>query len=155
MLVKHFAVDIKIESVQQKLLLKDCSMSFLISQRPKIKNILDQINPIIHLKKHQYKFISFDYQELYAVKGSLKTCRDLSWHTDSQDNEYLIIAWGNKRTLFKTEISQLELDSGTLYQYDSSDIHCGQILNEGEKRVFLRICFSNHLRPKNKILFDF
>jgi len=133
--------------------IKDCSMSFLLKNRPQLKAFLKSVSLLIDLKKIQYKYVTFDYQELFAGHPT-KSCKDIGWHTDGSDNEYLLIVWGNKRTEFQS-LPQLEIDHGNLYQYDSSDIHRGRILDKGECRVFLRICFSNKVKPNNKILFSF
>lgn len=130
--------------------IKDSSMKFLLKHRPQMNNFLDSISLIIDLKKLQYKYVTFDYQELYADK-SVKSCKNLNWHTDGSNNEYLLIVWGNKRTEFKN-LPYLEIDNGQLYQYDSTDLHRGRVLEAGEKRVFLRICFSNEIKPNNKIM---
>lgn len=132
--------------------IKDCSLAFLLKHRPQLKTFLDSIALLIELKKIQYKYITFDYQELFAGQTT-KSCKNINWHTDGPDNEYLLIAWGNKRTEFQ-ELPQLEVENGNLYQYDSSDVHRGRLLDKGECRVFLRICFSNQVKPNNKIMFN-
>lgn len=132
--------------------IKDCSVTFLLSQRPQLKSFLDSISLIMEMKKSQYKYVTFDYQEIFA-DHTIKSCKNLNWHTDGEDNEYLLIVWGNKRTEFK-ELPCLEVDDGVLYQYDSSDVHRGRILEAGEKRVFLRVCFSNVIKPNNKVMFN-
>lgn len=139
--------------VKTNFFIKDCSLKFILKNCPHLEKVIESISYILDFKKTQYKYVTFDYQEIHAKSDNTKTCRNVDWHTDGENNEYLICVWGNKRTEFKG-LPSLELESGTLYQYSSEDLHRGRLLDKGEKRVFLRVCFSNTVKPNNKYLYQ-
>lgn len=157
---------------EEKITLKDCSEKFLLKTKPELQGIIEEIKPFFFNKK----FITFDYKEINNASGKTPTCADTNWHVDGKNNLYLICCWGDKRTVFLEEsnffdfnkdlsiLNQdiknslkeidfgLEVKNQTLYSYDSFDIHKGRFLEKGESRKFLRLCFSDYIKPSNKII---
>lgn len=149
----------------EKIMFKDCGLKFLLNHNPQLSSLIEEITPFLNNKK----YITFDYQEINNVKSSVNSCQDISWHTDGNDNQYLISCWGNKRTLFINQeyetflnnpkdlkqaslsLPSIELQDGSLYQYDSRTVHRGQVLHKGESRIFFRVCMSDYISPKNRI----
>ncbi len=157
-------------SFKNNLSLKDFSVQAIVRHYPHVKDLLDEVLPLIEHKA----FITVDYSELVLTKGQ-KTCKDTGWHVDGIGNQYLLVSFGDFRTKFlgkkspaknqedlrlhNQRLSSLfsleqghEVENGVPVVYDSSDVHCGQKASFDGKRVFLRICSSDYLRPKNKVL---
>lgn len=146
-------------------------MEKLIKLRPDLKELLEELIPLVPQKK----YLTVDYSELCLKRGS-KTCRDPRWHVDGVDNEYLIINFGKCRTRFlnqkanppqdRTSLKELnnqlgeslksfegvEIPEGVPVRYNSLDIHKGNVCTQETKRILLRLCSSDYLQPKNVIL---
>ena len=155
--------------------LKDFSVERILELRPELGPLLADLIP--HLP--QKKFITVDYSELNLKKGS-RTCKDPRWHVDGVDNQYIILNFGISRTRFLNQevpegLSDLsghdnlkelnstladtfkheqgsEIPDGVPVLYSSKDIHKGNVSLEEGKRILLRICASDYLRPKNVVL---
>lgn len=155
---------------EDKVLFKDCSVRFLLKHNPQLTLLIEELSPFLGSQK----YLTFDYQEINQVKTETNSCKDISWHVDGINNQYLIMAWGDQRTLFLNDQIELnssedlmkknselkkidlnlnnqELSNGHLYMYDSNCIHRGQTLYNGQKRIFFRVCMSDYISPKNKI----
>lgn len=146
---------------------KDCSLSFILKERPELGPLLEALIPLMEEKR----FLSIDYFEQEFSKGNLKTCRNLSFHVDGENNNYLIWSKGGPRTLFLKEPQIVEGQSlrakndylrdktfkGLFFEipeetpvlYTSDDPHAGRIAKPNDKRWFLRLCQSDYLKPKN------
>jgi hypothetical protein len=151
--------------------LKDCSLNFLFNNLDQgIVKQLQEISKILPQKRH----ITFDIGFLKLKEGD-KTCRDVGWHVDGVDNDYLIYCQGDFRTQFlnkeldvkypehRSELRQFnesiasteidvagnEIPDSTLVQYSSKDIHRGRLATSVGERFFLRVCSSDYLVPKN------
>lgn len=151
----------------KNLLMKDFSVSSFLKQKPEMEGLIKELST--HFEHRKY--ITVDYQELVLTPGR-KTCRDPRWHVDGEDNQYIIVAWGSSLTEFALDSIELKGDfreknlhlqgynfskiytatSGIPVLYDSKQIHKGVVAKEKGKRVFLRLCSSNYISPKNQIL---
>lgn len=150
---------------------KDCSLSFILKKRPQYKDHLETLIGLFSFKK---KYLTIDLFEQVFDEENKKTTRNLSWHVDGEDNEYLIWCKGQSRTLFlkepialalpfqeknrflnslKGEELGFEIPDQTPVLYNSSDPHKGRLAKANEKRLFIRLCQSDSLKPKNHILF--
>lgn len=164
--------------IKKSLVLKDHSLSKILQIKPELKDLLDQLIPLINQKQ----FLTIDYSEL-LLSPFVKTCKNTDWHIDGIDNNYLIISWGDCRTTFidsveySTLISKLAsltqnvrltnncLDQSALYSlknitpengqpilYNSQDIHKGHTATHNGTRFFLRLCMSDYIKPTNRRL---
>lgn len=158
----------RLKDISGTLVLKDFSKEKLLLRCPHLEDLLNELIPLIPEKK----YLTIDYSEIALKKGQ-NTCRDVRWHTDGINNHYLIIAWGDFRTLFLNEryeslkntverIKEIhekfkdekgnEIEEGVPFVYDSTVVHRGQKADRDGKRIFLRLCFSDYIRPKNAVL---
>jgi hypothetical protein len=149
---------------------KDCSSKFLKS---KIDNrFIEEMEKIVSHLPNPKKYITFDlgYQ---IFKEGTKSCRNTGWHVDGVGNDYLMYIQGDFRTEFADKIAVdsfpeerskllefnksienieagcIEIPNATLIQYTSQDIHRGRVATSAGERLFIRVCSSNYLIPKN------
>lgn len=154
--------------------IKDCSVKFALNKMPWHATLLTELINLVPEKK---KFLTVDILEQSFTSGNINTCRDTNWHVDGLNNNYLIVAFGDHRTMYHKEslvlsnIADLaernqfivdslsdsedggfEIPDGVPILYTSDDIHKGRIATPGTKRVLVRLCMSDYLCPKNKVL---
>lgn len=155
----------------ESFLAKDCSVPFLLKYKPGLEDLIKELDCFLPSKN----FLTIDYYEQVLSSGT-KTCKNINWHVDGMDNDYLIVSWGDFRTEFLTadypldpnltliernlsivkELkgqapSSFELSPGCPVIYDSTQIHRGRKANRDGKRILLRLCRSDYLNPKNKL----
>jgi hypothetical protein len=151
---------------------KDCSLNFLRKHFDEllVKSIESLINAGLSNPK---KYLTVDIGFQLFNEGS-KSCKNVGWHVDGINNDYLMWIDGDFRTEFQTAVElpkltlqekhkllelnkQLEksavageeIPNATLIKYTSQDIHKGRVATSAGKRFFIRICSSNYLVPKN------
>lgn len=147
----------------------------------RIKKIVPElsstINNLISLVKKK-NYITIDVMKHnFIARG--KTCTDISYHVDGVDNEYIIWSIGDFRTEFlvdpilipglgklsprelakpifeltkKNNLHFMEAPSSVPIKYDSYCIHRGRIAEAGHKRVMIRVCSSDYIKPKNAVI---
>lgn len=151
---------------------KDCSLNYIDK---KFGNLVS--TKIDNLKGFlpDRKFLTVDIGFQVFKRGD-KSCVDTGWHVDGIGNDYLILCEGDFRTeflgkpldlpipnerselrnfnktiacKFSDVISGSEIPDSTLVRYSSLDIHKGRVATSDGQRLFLRLCSSDYLKPKN------
>jgi hypothetical protein len=151
---------------------KDCSEQYL--HKTLDPHLVSHILTIGENLKQEKLYRTYDVGYMTYKIGE-KTCVDTGWHCDGINNQYLIYCKGDFRTKILSEespsffpqdrsqiresnqiiasefapLSGVEIDDLTPYLYGSSDIHKGRVADKEGARVFLRICESDYLKPKN------
>jgi hypothetical protein len=153
---------------------KDSSLQFLSRKvDPAIVTLL-QYHSLLIAKK---KYLTYDVGFLKFKAGD-KTCMDTGWHCDGIDNNYLIICKGDFRTEFLSfqpdvdppkaredlrkfnislqerfkEYRGVEAPDSTPILYSSTSVHKGRDVDQDGERLFMRICSSDYIQPKNRSL---
>lgn len=149
--------------------IKDASEHFVTTFKPELDLVLQDLKQFLPNRD----FLTVDYFEQILLPGKT-TCRDINWHVDGINNDYILVCWGEWRTEFLIspftvkplenvrltnlkiqrdlagkELSYLEVPQGIPVKYNSSQIHRGRRAESESKRVFLRLCSSDYLNPKN------
>lgn len=154
--------------------LKDFCPNKIKKVVPELSFVIDSLISQIEKKK----YITIDVMKHNFVNRG-KTCSDVSFHVDGINNEYVIWSIGDFRTEFlmspvfvpglgefsprdlaKTiyELTQgklfnvVEASSSVPMKYDSMCIHRGRIAEAGHKRIMVRVCSSDYIKPKNVTL---
>lgn len=148
---------------------KDFAVDKILKRKPYLNPLLSELIPLLPAKK----FITVDYYEQILEEGQ-PTCRNPIWHVDGQMNDYLLICWGDFKTKFSDFVLNLsdsrlenmklikdyqaeveefswEAQNGDAIIYDSHSLHRGQLATFDSRRVFLRICSSDYIKPRNQI----
>lgn len=152
----------------QGILFKDSSKEKICSVFPELENIINSL----HQQMIPKQFLTIDFSIQEFSKGE-KSCVNPGWHVDGENNQYIILSWGDYLTQFlKKELPLVgslkennliiktleksfliddvfEIESGVPILYDSKQVHKGRIADTYGKRVFLRLCSSDYLNPKN------
>ena len=151
---------------------KDFAVNSVIKHKPFLSSIIEEISQKMTTKR----YLTIDYMEKNLNKG-VSTCVRPIWHVDGLDNNYALICVGEFRTLFlkeeikferKSSIKEtsdylnelvqkekydfFELPQTQLALYDSNHVHSGQIASYRTKRILLRLCYSDYIKPANKLL---
>lgn len=160
-------------SYQREFLAKDFSYNRIINLKPDFKDAIDTLESSLDRKR----YLSIDLQEKILDTGN-PTCKRAIWHVDGIGNNYVIVCWGEFRTLFMNNLlpfdrqetilktsdhihsrykdlpshNYFEIPEGSPVVYTSENIHSGQIVKSPSKRILLRLCYSDYIRPNN-ILF--
>lgn len=157
--------------------LKDFSVNAI---KQKVEGIELLIDPMVDLiPKKKYVLVDFFAKDYKA--GSC-TCVDTGWHLDGKLNpedreQYVIWSKGDFRTQFATQFSNdlvpsqdtrkedfeniilssdfsiFEVKNCKPIVYDSFCFHKGRVVKYNSRRLFCRVMTSNHIFPKNKVLF--
>lgn len=148
---------------------KDFSLKSILKVKPYLKETLNKLTHLIETKK----FLTIDYQKQILEEGEF-TCRRPIWHVDGESNEYLLVCWGEFRTKFSThqlnfmssrkenmnlikgkedliEKLSFEVKDGEVIKYNSHTLHRGRTATHEARRIFLRLCSSDYIRPRNQI----
>ena len=148
--------------------LKDCSKNYILNHYPELETLINSLASQMPNKK----YLTIDYQGL-NLKSGQKTCKDTSWHIDGEGNNYILVCWGDFKTQFAgnfqfsntnrktrlTELKKMNIDrfqealEGVPVAYSSDCVHRGCRADQAGQRLFLRLCMSDYLHPKNKKLF--
>lgn len=154
------------------LMLKNHSLPRLLKVRPELENLIPTLDAFLPAKE----FLTLDYFEQVLRKG-LPTCVNPAWHVDGVNNHYLMLILGEWRTEFalnsypipegkdlrevnfkisqslkKEDVPRFELPELTPILYNSFQVHRGRVPTTDGKRILLRLCRSDYLRPSNSIL---
>jgi hypothetical protein len=159
-------------SFKTNFLAKDFSAKSIIKHKPFLESIIDEISQKMTAKR----YLTVDYMEKNLNKG-VSTCVRPIWHVDGNNNNYALICVGDFKTLFlndevsferkasiketsdyldemvkKDKLNFFELATNQLALYDSNHIHSGQVATYKTKRILLRLCYSDYIKPANKLL---
>lgn len=154
------------------LIAKNFSVPKILQLRPELSCIITELIKSLPNRK----YITVDYNEQILTIGRA-TCARPIWHVDGDGNNYALVCWGDFRTIFlresisfdrkstipetSDEINTLlsnkavpffEIEEGSPIIYSSEDIHSGRVSTMNTKRILLRLCSSDYIRPYNKIL---
>jgi hypothetical protein len=160
--------------VSKTLALKDFSPISLGVKLPQYKGAIETLESLFPKRK---KYLTVDVFEQVFTFGNTKTCRNTGWHVDGVNNHYLMWSIGHSRTLFLNESLDwrgmpvdlrdrnqmlearawpeacgIEIPESTAVIYSSDDVHKGRTAEVGTKRILLRLCYSDYVKPKNKVL---
>ena len=134
-----------------ELKVKDCSLTYVNKYFPKeLISLCGQILECIDITNRKFTTIDLFLAD-YRVGES--SCVDPAWHTDGKPgagNEYYMFQLGGHRTLFKIDGSDREIPEGVLLSYGSSDVHRGRIFKYNDRRLMVRVCLSDYIKPRNK-----
>lgn len=168
MLKKLEKVEKPIINHSQNRLFKDFEKNKFIRIFPELESLISKLS----LEMFEKKYLTIDFSYKIFKKGD-KSCVNPGWHVDGEQNQYLILCFGDFRTNFynqrveltdslvennkiikKIESSFLkehvfEAPNGIPILYDSKQIHQGRIADRPGERMFLRLCYSDYLVPKN------
>lgn len=159
---------------QNPFVFKDFDFSKIESSE--IRHLIFHLEKLMLIKK---KYLTIDLKVQHFKENSL-TCKNPNWHLDGKNNNYLIYSFGSNLTSFLTnkieldisnssnlpsinsilnqeikKIDKLETFNALDFQpitYTSNDVHKGHICKTQGSRFFLRLCYSDYIYPKNKIL---
>jgi hypothetical protein len=158
-------------SFENTLLMKDFSVKKIKEKLPELSFVIDHLIGLVPIKR----YITVDVMK-HNFKNEGNTCRDGSFHIDGLNNNYAMWVIGDFRTEFLMEevfIDGLgsekpieinpklkyliddtfhkiqEIDESTPFVYDSRCIHRGRVAAKGSKRILVRVCSSDYIRPKN------
>ena len=98
-------------------------------------------------------YITIDFSSQKLAKGD-RSCVDTDWHTDGKDsNIYAFYQIGPQRTIFKDSgNNELMIPEGEIFLYNSTDEHRGFRASCATERLFIRVCASNYIQPKNRLI---
>lgn len=140
-----------------------------------IRHLIFHLEKLMLVKK---KYLTIDLKIQHFKENSL-TCKNPNWHLDGINNNYLIYSFGSNLTSFLTNKIELDINSTNLpsinsllnqeikkidkletfnasdfqpVTYTSNDVHKGNVCKNAGNRFFLRLCYSDYITPKNKIL---
>lgn len=146
----------------------------------KLKKIISpEYLPLIHFME-EHKDLSYKYHtidlKLQLLNPGQSTCKDPSLHYDGEienPNTYHLLVIGEGRTLFDKSKPNLILENtrqinhkiinnnhtphlwqipaATMIQYNSLNLHKGQVVDKQTTRILARLCSSNYIKPKNVI----
>lgn len=154
------------------LMLKNHSLSRLLKLRPEIAALVPSLDALLPQKE----FLTIDYFE-QVLKAGRATCVNPAWHVDGVNNHYLMLIFGQWRTEFalnsypipegkdlrevnfkisqslkKEDVPRFEIPEATPLLYNSFQVHRGRVPTTEGKRILLRLCRSDYLKPSNSIL---
>ena len=166
-----FEKHIQIPLFKEQFFWKDCSLNFLSKVLPE-PLALEIKSLTVQGITQPRKFITYDVGFQVFKKGD-KSCKGTGWHVDGIGNEYLMHITGDFRTEFTnkidvetypnqrdklrefnnsiadTDVPGEEIPNATLIQYTSQDIHRGRVATGAGQRLFIRVCNSHYLFPRN------
>ena len=170
-LSKLFVNEKELLSFESTVKLKDFCPNRIKKLVPELYSVIDNLISLVEKKK----YITIDVMKHNFINRG-KTCTDPSFHIDGVNNEYVIWSIGDFRTEFLMDsifvpglgelsprdlakpifeltnektFSLIESPSSVPMKYDSRCIHRGRIAEAGHKRVMVRVCSSDLIKPKN------
>lgn len=156
---------------EDSLALKDFSPEKAKKVVPELSPIIDHLVSLLPVKA----YFTVDVMMHNFVKDG-QTCVDVSPHVDGVGNEYVIWSIGDFRTEFlitdldipelgvlepmlvkplirkailENDVCFVEAPESVPMRYDSRCIHRGRRARAGSKRLMIRVCSSNYIKPKN------
>lgn len=134
-------------SINESIKFKDCSLKFILKHRPEIVSILQSLKESVP----QRTYLTINVHE-QALEKSEKTCKNINWHVDGTNEDYVLVCFGQYRTEFLINNEATEAGDGVPVIYTSQDLHRGRTAQSESKRLLIRLCSSDKIRPTNTII---